>query len=114
MSCGGKPIRNGTLLNFSVGVEAELSSLSGVPQITNLAVTHLTFTGLPGNAGFGEGVRFLQVSSSTVSNCTFNSGNAGIVDSESNGDNAYNNNIFNKCRGPLIISVADDQSLILS
>jgi Right handed beta helix region len=105
-------IRNGTLLNFGFGVWAELDG-SGI-GITDLTVHNLTFTGQPADAGNGHAVTFRQVSSSTVNNCTFNSGNVGISDQESNGGNTYNNNIFNKCRGPLSIEVADDQALILS
>ena len=104
-------IRNGTLLNFGFGVWAELD---GNDDITNLTVNKLTFTVQPADAGNGHAVTFRQVSSSTVNNCTFNSGNVGISDQESNGGNTYNNNIFNKCPGPLIIEVADNQSLILS
>lgn len=103
-------IKNGTLLNFGIGVSAELS---GVDDITNLTVSELIFTVQPADAGNGVAVIFGQVSSSTVNHCTFNSGNVGISDGESNGGNTYNNNIFKMCRGPLSIVVADNQSLIL-
>jgi hypothetical protein len=103
-------IRNGTLLNFGFGVRAELDGI-GI-DITNLTVNKLTFTVQPPDVGTGHAVTFRQVSSSTVNNCTFNSGNVGISDQESKGGNTYNNNIFNKCNGPLVIE--DSQFLILS
>jgi hypothetical protein len=104
-------IRNGTLLNFGFGVWAELD---GMDDIANLIVRKLTFTVEPADAGNGFAVRFRQVSSSTVDNCTFNSGNVGISDVGSNGGNTYNNNVFKNCPGPLTVEVADDQSVILN
>jgi hypothetical protein len=104
-------VRNGTLRNFGFGVWAELDGV-GV-TVTDLTVNNLTFTVDPPDGGNGHGIAFREVSSSTVSNCTFNSGNVGISDIESQGGNTYNNNIFKNCRGPLAIDTGDSSSLIL-
>jgi parallel beta-helix repeat protein len=54
-------------------------------------------TGAPWNKKnyTSTGVLFSQVSSSTVSNCTFFSSDNGITDRASTGGNTYSNNTFN-------------------
>jgi Right handed beta helix region len=79
-------IRNGTITKFETGVDANLSR---VTTVSNVTINNVIFDQ---NA---EGVSFTFVDSSTIKNCTFkNMSPYGIFDYQSTGGNSYNSDIF--------------------
>jgi hypothetical protein len=84
-------IQNGTVQNFGYGVWAEIAGVI----LTNIEVNSIAFHISQTPNDTSTGVLFSQVSSSTVSNCTFFSADTGIADRQSTGGNTYINNTFN-------------------
>jgi hypothetical protein len=83
-------IKNGTIQNFEVGVDAEQGNRSPTTKIT---VTHVNFSTVT-TIYSTYGVSFLQVSHSDVSNCSFSGAEYGILDDSTGGNNRYLNNSF--------------------
>jgi parallel beta-helix repeat protein len=84
-------IQNGTVQNFGYGVWAEISGVI----LTNITVNSIAFHISQTPNDTSTGILFSQVSSSTISNCTFFSADNGITDRASTGGNTYSNNTFN-------------------
>jgi hypothetical protein len=88
-------IRNGTLANFAFGVVATLQ--------TDITVNNMTI-----HVGSSEtnavGVFFGNVTSSTISNCSFSGGSFGIEDNASPGGNNYSNDTFVKSNPLFVLS----------
>jgi parallel beta-helix repeat protein len=85
-------IRNGTIQNGLRGVGA-FAVFTNIPlfdiRVNNMVFNDFTYQG-------SAGVEFENVSSSTISNCTFNNAYYGIFDGRSPGGNSYSNNSFAK------------------
>jgi parallel beta-helix repeat protein len=93
-------IRNGTITMFANGINDF--------EVSNITIKNVIFN------QDQTGVAFNQfVSSSTVSNCTFNSCDFGIYDYVSPGGNSYNNNTFVKTTPLYIESYCCSTPLIL-
>jgi hypothetical protein len=84
-------IRNGTIQGGEAGVRTYYGSFS------DITVHNVVF-----NQGIA-GIEFINVASSTVSNCTFNGSYYGIYDADSNGGNRYNNETFVSNVYPLFV-----------
>jgi hypothetical protein len=98
-------IKNGTIQNFEIGVDAEQGNLASTKKITVTNVNFSTVTTIYGTYG----VKFLQVSDSNVSNCSFSGAEYGILDGASGGNNRYLNNSFTN-NGAIAISPGDPLS----
>jgi len=87
-------VRNGTFKNFGYGVVVEPGT-SASTYLHDITVDKIVFsiTSDPSNV-YSTGVSFYQVSSSAVTNCTFNGGVYGIVDANTAGNNSYTNDTF--------------------
>jgi hypothetical protein len=104
-------VQNGTVQNFGYGVWAEISGVI----LTNITVNSIAFHISQTPNDTSTGILFSQVSSSTISNCTFFSANNGITDRASTGGNTYSNNTFNLGGGNcLLVSGQNNGSEVLA
>jgi hypothetical protein len=83
-------VRNGALLNFEIGIDAEQG---GRAPTTGIVVKYVNFsmvtTTIP-----TYGVKFLHVNHSNVAYCSFVGASSGIVDESTGGSNRYLDNSF--------------------
>lgn len=91
-------IENGAITAFGFGVWAQASG-----SLTNIDINNLSIGLAITPAGDGTCVLFGGVSSSTISNCRFNTADFGIRDAASLGGNHYNN-ISSSNMTPLIVT----------
>jgi hypothetical protein len=87
-------VRNGTIPNFGFGVWGENVGQGVIAYLSDIDVDHIVFHTAQNSAQDSTGVLFDFVNSSTISNCSFNVGDYGIEDIESQGGNTYSNDTF--------------------
>jgi hypothetical protein len=85
-------VRNGTISNFGFGVWAENVGQGVIAYLSDITVSNIVFNTAQNSAEDSTGVDFDFVNSSTISNCSFNVGDWGIRDLQSQGGNSYNQN----------------------
>ena len=87
----GITVRNGTIKNFTRGVNA----LVGGVYLTNINVNHIAFfTAVISGSADNAGVIIDYCNDSSVTNCSFNGCDTGISDEFSQGGNHYSNDTF--------------------
>ena len=94
-------IRNGSIKDFEYGITA--SADSPYP-LTDVTVNNIAFAITSTGNAIGYGINFNRVGSSTVGNCIISGASYGIADSQSSGDNRYNNVTFIDNWFPIIIA----------
>jgi hypothetical protein len=87
----GITVRNGTIKNFTRGVNA----IVGGVYLSNINVNHVSFfTAVIPGSNDDAGIIIDGCNDSSVTNCTFNVGDVGISDQFSQGGNHYSNDTF--------------------
>jgi hypothetical protein len=84
-------IRNGTLKNFAIAVDAEQGNRAKTTQLT---VKNMQFSTVTTSVST-YGVNLLNTSYSSVNNCVFTGTEYGINDDATGANNSYANNTFN-------------------
>jgi hypothetical protein len=91
-------IKNGTLQGFGIGIDLNNPGNLSANYLLNAHVENMT---LNGDGGLAD-LRLSRVNSSTITDCTFNASEYGILDTFTLLSNSYSNNSFHGSQTTLI------------